>query len=72
MMMRHSKAFYIEDKIAEEQQKYKVQCECGTKTVMATVDKTICRGCGHWVYRNKGIEFREKMKEKLRCQKKID
>lgn len=71
-MMRYVKAFYEEDRLAEEKNKYKVKCKCGTKTVMTNADRTICRGCGHWLYRTKEIEFREKMKEKLRCQKKID
>lgn len=64
-MMRYIKAFYKEDRIAEEQSKYKVKCKCGTKTVMVNVEKTICRGCGHWLYKNKKIEFIEKMKEQL-------
>lgn len=71
-MMKHIKAFYNEEKIANDKNQYKVLCKCGTKTVIPTADRTICRGCGHWVYRTKEIEFREKMKEKLRCQKKID
>lgn len=70
--MKYIKDFYKEDKIAEEKNKYKVLCNCGTKTVMATVDKTICRGCGHWIYRTKEIEFRERIKELMKCQKKID
>ena len=37
--MKYVKGFYKEDKIAEEKNKYKVLCNCGTKTVMATVDK---------------------------------
>ncbi len=70
--MRYIKAFYKEDKIAEEKEKFKVQCKCGTKTVMSSADRTICRGCGHWIYRTKEIEFRERMKELIKCQKKID
>jgi len=49
-------------KIEEERNKYKVQCKCGTKTIIVNTDRTICRGCGHWVYRTKQIEFKEKMK----------
>ena len=40
----------------------KVQCKCGTKTVFPYwVDKKVCRGCGHYVYRNKRIEFKERL-----------
>lgn len=49
-------------KLEEERSKYKVQCKCGTKTIMNAADRTICRGCGHWIYRNKKLEFKEKMK----------
>lgn len=53
-------------RLEEERSKYKVQCKCGTKTIMTNADRTICRGCGHWIYRTKEIEFREKMKYELR------
>lgn len=49
--------------IEEDTSKYKVVCSCGTKTVMVNADRTICRGCGHWLYRNKQIEFKYKMKD---------
>lgn len=48
---------------------YQVQCKCGTKTIMTNADKTICRGCGHWVYKNKKAEFKNKLKENL-CKTK--
>ena len=54
-------------KIANEESKYKIQCSCGTKTVMIEADRTICRGCGHWIYRNKQIEFKYKLKGRLKC-----
>lgn len=49
-------------KLENERSKHKVRCACGTKTVMTDADRTICRGCGHWIYRNKKLEFKEKMK----------
>lgn len=49
-------------KLENERSKHKVQCKCGTKTIMTDADRTICRGCGHWIYRNKKLEFKEKMK----------
>ncbi len=57
-------------KLEEERNKYKVKCKCGTKTVMIDADKTICRGCGNYVYRNKKIEFMERMKSLCTSTKK--
>lgn len=54
------------ERLIEESSKYKVTCQCGTKTVMVNTDRTICRGCGHWLYRNKKIEFKYKINEKLK------
>ena len=53
-------------RLEEERSKYRIQCKCGTKTIMTDADRTICRGCGHWIYRTKEIEFKEKMKHELR------
>ena len=64
--MRSKRAFYKMNKICDEEQKYQVTCKCGTKTVMVWADRALCRGCNHWVYRNKKIEFMEKMKEELK------
>ena len=49
-------------KLENERSKYKVQCKCGTKTIIVNTDRAICRNCKHWLYRNKKIEFKEKMK----------
>ena len=55
------------EKQAEEKAKYKVQCSCGTKTTIPMfLDRLICRNCGHWVYRDKKKEFKDKMREKLK------
>ena len=64
--MRNPKVFAKIDKQVNEEQKYQVTCKCGTKTVMVKADKTICRGCHHWIYRTPQIEFREKVKERLK------
>lgn len=44
---------------------YQVKCKCGTKTIMTDTDKTICRGCNHWIYRTKRAEFKNELKENL-------
>ena len=46
---------------------YKVKCDCGHSMFMPYgTDIKICSHCGHKIFRNKQIEFREKVKEKLR------
>lgn len=59
-------------KLEEERNKYKVTCKCGTKTIMVDADKTICRGCGNYIYRNKKIEFKEKLNNELRRKTRTD
>ena len=46
---------------------YKVKCKCGHSIFMpyGTIKK-VCGHCGKYVYESKRIEFKEKMREKLR------
>lgn len=54
------------DRFEEVMSSMKVQCKCGTKTVMTPkTDRCICRGCKNYVYRTKEIEFKYKIKEKM-------
>ena len=47
--------------------KIKIQCKCGRKVVVPVfVDKQLCSWCGHYVYRNKCLEFKEKLRMKMR------
>ncbi|MBO5138710.1 MAG: hypothetical protein J6B89_03610 [Bacilli bacterium] len=44
----------------------KFKCKCGHRTVIPRwVEKQICSWCGHWVYRNKKTEFKDKLKERM-------
>ena len=54
------------NKIAAEYEKVKIECKyCGRKAVIPVwVDKQLCSWCGHYVYRNKNLEFKEKLKSK--------
>lgn len=45
--------------------KHKVTCSCGTKTILYNVDRKICRGCHHYVFKNKEAEFKFRLKEKM-------
>lgn len=46
--------------------KYKVKCKCGHTTIMSKAERTVCSHCGHYIYKTPAIEFRYKMKEKLK------
>ena len=45
---------------------YKVRCKCShTIIIPHNVDKVLCTYCGYYVYRNKKLEFKNKLKELL-------
>lgn len=59
-----------EDKEYQRQSDYydeiKFLCSCGHKIVIPKwVEKQICSWCGHWVYRNKKLEFKDRLKERM-------
>ncbi len=44
-------------------EKVRFMCSCGHKAIIPYwVDKQMCTWCGHWVYRNKREEFKDKLK----------
>ena len=50
-------------RMSNEYDKVKFKCTCGHKVIIPVwVDKQICHWCGMYVYRNKQLEFKEKMK----------
>lgn len=52
--------------IAEDSRsKFKVTCKCGTKTVLVDTEKTICRGCHNYIFKNPKVEFEFRVKEKM-------
>ena len=53
-------------KLSEAAQKQKIVWpHCGAKvTVPFFLDKKLCTICGYYVYRNKYLEFKEKLKRK--------
>ena len=55
-------------RMTEEYDKVKVRCEhCGHRIVMPIwVDKRPCNWCGYNVYRNKQLEFKDKMKKLIK------
>lgn len=46
---------------------YKVKCKCSHSVFMPYgTDKAICNHCGNYVYKNKQIEFKEKLLKKIK------
>ena len=44
-----------------------IKCKCGKKTnIRAQLDRVICDECGHWIYRTPQLEFKYKLKERLK------
>ena len=54
------------NKLSEATQKQKIVCpHCRAKvTVPFFLERKICSVCGYYVYRNKHLEFKEKLKSK--------
>lgn len=45
----------------------KFQCKCGHKVFIPNEKKkALCNWCGHYVYRDKQLEFKEKLKKELK------
>ena len=59
--------FSTNDKILEEYSKHKVYCKkCGHPVLFLPFEnkeKKICSWCGHYIYLNEKIEFKEKLKK---------
>ena len=48
-------------------QNYVVKCKCSHTILFTGIkDRLICSHCGSWVYKNKKVEMRYKMKELLK------
>ena len=55
------------NKLMEESNKCRVWCKCGkgSHSFVAgkyETDKAICQNCGKYIFKNKKVEFKEKMK----------
>lgn len=49
---------------------YKVTCKCSHSVIIPYRNKRVmCEFCGHWIYRDKKEEFKDKLKEKLKNEK---
>lgn len=56
-----------EELIASYYANYKVKCKCGHTFLMSNKEqKKLCNHCGHYYYKDKKLEFMEKIKYELR------
>lgn len=53
------------------EQNHKVKCKCGAWILLVGRDRDICKGCGHWIYKNSKTKFKYEM-EKLLNVKKLE
>ena len=55
-------------RMSNEYDKIKIKCSyCGRKMVVPMwIDKRLCSWCGHYIFRNKKLEFEDKLKKKIK------
>lgn len=67
MMKRRTKKQKEWDNQSDYYDRVKILCSCGHKNVIPVwVDRNVCSWCGKYVYRNKRLEFEEKLKQALK------
>lgn len=55
------------DKYSRILQDRKITCKCGYRMLIPFhIDKMICTHCGKYVYRNKKVEFKDKLMKEMR------
>lgn len=40
-------------------------CKCGRRQFMTNADRTICKWCGKWIYKDSKTKFKYEMRERL-------
>lgn len=72
MGFRKKYAKMREAKIDEYYSQFKVKCKCGhTFPMPYTIDKLLCDHCGVYYYRDKKLEFKERMKQAMKGEKYV-
>lgn len=51
-------------KMVNALQPYKVKCNCGHTMYIVKKDRTVCRWCGHYVYRDKFTEMKYELEKR--------
>ena len=63
--------FSNEYRLVEERAKYKVYCKCGHSIVFYPIekkDRKICSWCGHYIYKNSKVEFKNRLNNLLKIE----
>lgn len=56
--------------LTEEYDKVKITCSCGHRVIVPMrTDKVVCAWCGHYVYRDKQLEFKERLLGQMKRRK---
>lgn len=54
-------------KMTDEYEKVKYICKCGHRVVIPKwVDKQLCDWCGRYVFKDKKVEFKYRVKERIK------
>lgn len=67
------KRLSVDSKLTEERAKYRIYCKCGHSIVFFPFEKSnkkICSYCGYYIYKNKNIEFKEKVRSSINKEEK--
>lgn len=71
-MIKNNIYFRQEKKLFDKICEYRVKCNCSHTMIIIQNDRVICSYCGKWVYRTPEIEFKYKLREKMKGDKKQD
>jgi len=56
-----------DEMVASYYSEFMYRCECShTQLIPNQIDKVICTHCGKWIYRDKKLEFKDRMKNLLK------
>lgn len=65
-MIVHDKLTYKDmEKLSNSISSCKVKCDCGHTVILAKQDVALCSWCGKYVFKNKEIEFKFRLKEQM-------
>ena len=65
--MNFKKDTDIFERVSNEYERIKYSCKCGHKVVIPFFAKrNLCSWCGHWVYRDKKDEFKDRLTSQLK------
>lgn len=55
------------DRMTEEYDKVKYRCSCGHRVIIPYwTEKSLCHWCHNYVYKDKKLEFKERLQNELR------